>query len=160
MKRLWVLLPLFVLTACPYESPVPVDEPNIAIDTALFGKWKHIDEEKSYASVSRQSDHCYRMVYNSWPSEHRSYHVKMFTTHVSVLSGSYFLNVQPDMKTGGSYYISELNVNPGKDTLTLRPVSDEHRRKFSNSVEFREWILKKMKKKDFFDKKELFVRVP
>jgi hypothetical protein len=148
-----------LIWGCPYESMVPLDEPYIPVDVKLFGKWKNIGDEQSYSVVSKSDANVYRIVHNSWTSEHRSYDVKSFRAHMSVLNGTAFVNIQPDAKTAGSYYICSFRANQTPDSVFIRPVNESLRKKCTNSADLRAWMIKKMKSKNFFEKEEVFVKV-
>lgn len=156
-----LLLFAFALWGCPYESEVPVDEPGIRINEEWFGLWKRPGEEKSYASLSKYKPTdtlSYRLVYNSWTSEHRSYEVKMFKAFLSKVDETYFMNIQPEMKMGGNFFLFGISCNATIDTLRLRPVNEENAPRFTDSPSLREWIKKQLVQKNFFDAEELFVR--
>ncbi len=147
---------------CPYESAVPIDEPSIPIDNGLFGKWQQLGEENSYATFSKPTpidSTMYRLSYNSWTSEHRSYEVKTFKAWLSRVKERWFINIQPEMKTGGNYFICAFSCNNTQDTIRLRPVAEAGAPKFNRSKDLRHWISKKMGTENFFDAEELFIRV-
>ena len=37
---------VFLLTACPYESKVPITQPGESLDKGLFGKWIEASERE------------------------------------------------------------------------------------------------------------------
>jgi hypothetical protein len=150
------------LWGCPYESVVPIDDPSIPIDRGLFGKWQRTGEEKSYASLSKLSrtdSASYQLVYNSWTTEHRSYDVKIFKAWLSRVNETWFINIQPQMKSVGNFYLCAFQCNNTQDTIRLRPILEEGSPKFSKSEDLKKWILQKMGNRDFFDSEESFVRV-
>jgi hypothetical protein len=156
-----LLLSAFAMWGCPYESVVPIDEPSIPIDKGLFGKWMQQGEEKSYAALSKLSKSdstSYRLVYNSWTSEHRSYEVKLFKAWFSRIKEHWFINIQPEMKSGGTFFICAIDCNNTQDTIRLRPISNDNAPKYTKSKDLRKWISKKMDQKDFFDQEEVFLR--
>lgn len=161
---LCLLVPFaFLLWGCPYDSEVPISEPSMTVYKEWYGLWKIPGEEKSYASMTRYSKvdslH-YRVVYNTWTSEQGSYMTKHFKAHLSRVNGSLFINIQPEMKLGGNYYLFGIRGNAAADTIRLRPLNEEIKEKFSNSDSLRSWLGANMDRKDFFEDEEVFVRVP
>lgn len=156
-----LLLTALMLMSCPYDSSVPIDEPQFPAIRSLFGQWRQPGEPKSYAAISRyhvRDTMRYRMVYNSWTAEKGSYQVKIFKAQLSKVADTYFFNIAPESKTSAPYFILGVRWNSAQDSLWLRPVNGEGAPRFTDSPALKSWIEANMTKKDFFDAEELFVR--
>jgi hypothetical protein len=154
-----LLLFAVILYGCPYESDVPIDEPAIPADKELFGKWSEVGVEKSYINVLAGGKNVYKLVNNSWDIELSSYQVQKCTAHMSEVKGIQFLNVRPEMKHGGAYYISRFAVNQSQDTIYLTPILETNSPKFTNSTELKAWISENINSEDIFDEYHVFARV-
>ena len=166
MRRLSILLILFsgalILWGCPYASDVPVDEPCIRVDKGLYGKWRIPSEEKSYAelgNLSRGDSTSYRLIYNLWSVENNTYEINLCKAWLSRVKERWFLNIQPESKSGGNIFICAFQCDKSQETIHLKPIAAEDAPRFGTSSDLRKWIARNMRKKDFFESEISFVRV-
>ena len=48
--------------ACPYESTVPIDSPQIRIDSQLLGDWKDSKDEKELYQIKSLDSFIYEII--------------------------------------------------------------------------------------------------
>jgi hypothetical protein len=158
--RSLLVLPLIVLlTACPYESTVPITEANSPIDKALIGNWfKEGEQEAEYPSeyyqIKSMSPQLYTVVKLELNSEDNTYTEDSYVSHLSVLKGAdgkdyKFLN----MKKDGNYYLHKIDLSA--DQFVLYEVTDNIDEKFSSSAELMAFVKKHMHLSFFYNKDEV-----
>jgi len=163
MKKLFrtsIFLPLLVLlTACPYESAVPITDANKAIDGKLLGKWyKEGEMDKEYPSefykIKKEGENLYQVIKKELNSEDNTYNEEIYTSHISVLKGpndkTYkFLNMEKE----GKYYIHRIRLN--KERFVLYEVTDNIDEKFNTSPELKAFVKQNMHLSFFYNKDEV-----
>ena len=143
-KFLWLLPLSFFLTACPFESPVPLDEnPLQPADTTLLGYWYGIVKDGSdyfgieALDISKQSDSVYKIIRygKSIKGNMIMPDTAHFTGYISRIGDQTYMNVEsaiveviprkrkpPEIKTTKIYYIASIELS--NDTLTVKTVTD------------------------------------
>ncbi len=151
--RYLFFLPLMVLlTACPYESKVPITEPVDNLDKRLIGKWvKADDREKEYPSeyyeIKAMSDQFYDVMKYELNSQDSTYRQDGYVAHLSEV-GSTFLN----MKKSGKYYLHRVDID--EDQFTLFEVTDNIDESFESSEELLEFVRQHQGLSFFYNKDE------
>lgn len=158
-KRLIFLSPiLFLLTACPYESAIPITESNAPIDKNFLGKWyKEGEQNQEYPSeyyeINALGDRLYEIAKNDFNSEDSTYRSETYISHLSKLQKAgedfWFLN----MKKDGKYYLHRIILD--SNTFVLYEVTDNIDEQFSKSEELRAFVEKHMNLSFFYNKDEV-----
>ncbi|HYM92735.1 MAG TPA: hypothetical protein VET23_01235 [Chitinophagaceae bacterium] len=144
LKFLWLLPFCFILYACPFESPLPLDEkPVAAVDTSLLGYWYGIVKDGSdffgveALDISRHSDSTYDII--RYGKVIKGDMILPDTSHfigyTSKLGDQLYMNIEativeviprrkkePEIKTTKVYYLATLKLR--HDTLSIKTVTD------------------------------------
>jgi len=155
LKKLLWLLPLsFILSACPFESTVPLEPAPVEhVDTSLFGYWYGIVKDGSdffgieALDITKQSDSIYSIIRygKAIKGDFILPDTSYYTGFTSWIGGDHFMNVAGSivtMKTRGKkpaimtreqvYYLSKFEIH--HDTLKVRSVIENFSpRKIFNS---------------------------
>ena len=146
MLRLLWLFPLgFVLSACPYESTVPMASgPREPIDSSLLGYWYGIVKDGSdffgieALDISRQTDSVYAITRygKAVKGDIILPDTAYYTGFISYIGEQRFMNIEgslvtvvpvrnkpPQIKTERVYYLSAINRN--HDTLIVKTIMDK-----------------------------------
>lgn len=129
-----MLVILMLLSACPYESSVPLSSPDKAkIDPALIGTWIFTDKEekKDYAiPFIAFNDHEYLIVLSN---DEETDYIRAFTTEIA---GRRFLNYKELHVDGAPEKYGFLRYEIKNDILYLHTVEDDLLTKeFENPVQ-------------------------
>ncbi len=146
---------IFVLTACPYQSQVPIDAPNKKVDKKVLGKWiKNSEIEKAnpeYFQISAVDDYKYNIVKFEYQSNDSTYKETKYLTHFTYIDDYVFMNMQKDGE--GDYYMHRLDMNG--DEFMLYEMTDNIDEKFTTSVDFKKFVTQNMKLSFFYNKDEV-----
>ncbi len=143
-KILWLFPLCFILYACPFESPVPLDaKPVESIDTSLIGYWYGIVKDGSdyfgieALDIKKLSDSTYSIIRygKSIKGDMILPDTSYFTGYTSKVGSRTYMNVEativeviprnekaPEVKTSKIYYLATLEKR--HDTLTVQTVTD------------------------------------
>ncbi len=145
---------LLILTACPYASKVPIDQPNMKIDKKLIGKWVKLDDlnkkKPNYFQISVATNKQYNVVKYEYQSSDSAYKEVKYVSHMSKIGDNKFFNMQKDGT--GDYYLYKIVLKG--DKFTLFEVTDNIDEKFENSEELKNFIKKYMHLSFFYNKDE------
>ena len=145
---------MFLVTACPYTSSVPIGPADEEINKTLLGKWisgTDIEYEfPTYYSISKADKTKYNVVEFMYSSYDSTYSETAYTMHSTTIGDNVFMNVQE--KTGGDYHLHKIEV--AKNEFILHEVSDNIDEKFSSSNELKTFIEKNMNYSFFYNKGE------
>lgn len=144
LKFLWLLPICFMLAACPFESPVPLDnKPVEAIDTSLLGYWYGIVKDGSdyfgieALDITKQSDSVYKIIRygKAVKGDMILPDTSYFTGYTSRLGDQLYMNVEanivevvprrkkaPEIVTSKIYYLATIKLR--HDTLSVQTVTD------------------------------------
>lgn len=158
IKRALILSPILILlTACPYESSVPIAEAIEGIDNRFVGKWiKEGEQNEEYPDefylIQALGDRLYEVVKNDLDNQDSTYRTETYISHLTTLKKSgedyLFLN----MKKDGKYYLHKIDLS--EDSFVLFEVTDNIDEKFSNSEELKSFVEKNMDLSFFYNKDE------
>jgi hypothetical protein len=147
LKRLLWLLPVsFILTACPFESNVPLETgPVQPVDSSLFGYWYGIVKDGSdffgveALEIQKESDSVYSIIRygKSVKGDIILPDTAHFTGYISYLGGQPYMNLvsnivsvttkgkkkEPVVVTTKMYHIANFSMQ--HDTLTVKTVSED-----------------------------------
>lgn len=141
-----IVLILFVttvfLTACPFESDVPIDEPQVKIDQRLLGKWiidyGYLDEDEypDYVEIVKRNDYTYAISDSSYDSDEGKYMADEYIAHISMVGNASFVNLKP--VDDNIYYIYRIYI--GNNEFTLDAVTDNIDEYFGSSKDLKAFI--------------------
>jgi len=157
-KRLipFVMLAAIVLliTACPYTSSVPIDNPSVKVNNNLLGKWvktsDQTNEHPTYFVITNIGDLKYNIVKNEYNSYDSAYSQTVYVSHISKINQIDFMNMQQDGK--GDYYLYKIVLGSGE--FALFEITDNIDEKFNTSEELKAFITKNMNLSFFYNKDE------
>ncbi|MCS6968765.1 MAG: hypothetical protein RMJ44_08730 [Cytophagales bacterium] len=153
---------LLICTACPYQSAVPVDEPNQPVKEEWLGKWKTDVNAKDFYEVTKLGDNIYQIVEHTYKVE-GAIERKTYIAHTSAVGDMTFLNVKmtrqgASVVPNSDFLIFKIKSAEGKK-ITLLPVTENVREKFDNSAELRNFILENDKLSFFYEKETVYTKV-
>ncbi len=159
LKRTALFLPILILlTACPYESDVPITEANTPIDKTLLGKWYKEGEAEmqyptQYYKIDPLGSELYEVTKLDMNSEDSTYRTETYISHISSLNDAsgkkyVFLN----MKKDGKYYLHKIDL--AEDKFVLYEVTDNIDEKFNTSAEMKAFVRQHMHLSFFYNKDE------
>ena len=142
-----------LLTACPYSTELPIDEPSVKIDEKILGKWEAKSSDYTY-TVTKKDDFNYKFEKKGKTSTD----VSAYTGFLSVIDGVKFLNVYEDGATTKMFYLYKIVQSTSGAKITLSPVTENIEEKFATSAELKAFIKKNMALTFFYekDKEEYF----
>ena len=146
---------IFLLTACPYESDVPVTEADKGINKELVGKWvKKSDlsnDNPEYFQISSANEFKYDVIKFEYQSSDSSYTETKYLTHLSYIKDFVFMNMQ---KYGeNTYFIHRIDMK--SDEFVLFEVTDNIDEKFTSSKDLEKFVKKNMNLSFFYNKDEV-----
>ena len=150
---------LLLLTACPYESKVPITEAEKPVDAKLLGKWyKDGEMEKEnpeeYYNITKDGPNNYRISKMELNDEDNTYKEEVYISHITRLQDNnqnkyQFLN----MKKDGTYYLHKIDLSD--DKFVLFEVTDNIDEKFNTGKELKKFIKSNMHLSFFYNKDEV-----
>lgn len=159
LGRILSFLPIvLLLTACPYESSVPITSADKPIDQNLLGKWVKSDEvtneyPSEYYQINDLGGTLYEVLKYSFSSEDSTYSSETYISHISILikdgKAYRFLN----MKKSGSYYLHRVDLSV--DEFVLYEVTDNIDDRFNTSEELKDFVKANMHLSFFYNKDEV-----
>lgn len=153
---------LFLCTACPYQSPVPVDEPNQPVKEELLGRWKVDVNGKDFYEISKLDANTYQIVEHTHKVE-GAVERKTYVAHTSTIDDMTFLNVKMTRQganpvPNADFLIFKMKIdNDGK--VTLLPVTENVREKFDDSAALRNFIKENDRLSFFYEKETVYTKV-
>jgi hypothetical protein len=144
LRILWILPLAFLLSACPYESKVPLASgPSEPVDTTLLGYWYGIVKDGSdffgieALDISKQSDSVYAITRygKAVKGDIILPDTAYYTGFISYIGEQRFMNIEgsilyvvprrnkdPEVRTEKVYYLSALNRS--HDTLLVQTITE------------------------------------
>ncbi len=174
-KNLLALLPLcMILSACPYESTVPMEDgPVEPVDSSLLGYWYGIIKDGSdffgieALEITRKSDSSYAITRygKGIKGDMIMPDTAYFTGFTSWVGNTRFMNIEgfisiedrsakkkPQVRQQKVYYVSAIEER--NDTLDVKTITESFsaRKFFSHPGEFREHVTERLgKNQEIFD---------
>ena len=144
----------FLLTACPYESKVPISKPSEKINKGLLGKWIADSEREyddpTYYDIGKYDKLRYEITEYSYSSYDSTYTEKMYLMHTSTIGDKTFMNIQENGTGNYMLHMYELNE---KD-FVLYEITDNIDEVFNSSSELAAFIEKNMDLSFFYASSE------
>ncbi len=166
-----LFLPLLVLlcTACPYESPVFIDKPQLLVNPTLIGVWKNESERENPDNfdIRKADDFTYLITENTYRKEDRALLQKRYRAHISQVDGKQFLNVKMikdsvNVTVSDNYLLYKIEIQGTQKTIqkiTLLPLSQYIREQFMQTTELQAFISKHQHLSFFYGEYSEFVKV-
>ncbi len=159
LQRIALFLPILILlTACPYESTVPISEASTPIDKMLLGKWYKDGEAETefpseYYKIDPLGSELYEVTKFDMNSQDSTYRNETYISHISTLKDKegkkyVFLN----MKKDGKYYLHKIDLS--ENQFVLYEVTDNIDEKFNTTDEMKAFVQKHMHLSFFYNKDE------
>lgn len=166
MKSLITFLILIFITilfsGCPYSSSVPIDKPNIKVESKYLGIWADAKEKNSRFAISKLNDYEYRIAQIPTPStnedtegsndlkrpgnEKENSDTTIYKGHISKIKDFYFLNLIQTSEgalSSGEYDIYRIEFLNDNE-LKLTEITSNIKEQFDNSKDLRNYIEKYM----------------
>lgn len=159
LRTLLILPMLFLLTACPYESTVPITQADKPIEKTLLGNWYKAGEHdiefpSEYYKITSMSAQLYEVAKLELNSEDSTYSTETYISHLSVLKDAEGQDVRfLNMKKDGNFYLYRIDLST--DQFVLYEVTDNIDEKFNTSAELMAFVKKYMHLSFFYNKDEV-----
>jgi hypothetical protein len=154
-----LLIILLCCTACPYESVVPIDVANLAIDETILGNWKEQDSSnKDFFAIKKLDNQRYTIIENTLNESLEVFEKKEYQAYLSNIDAVLFLNLQAK-KDNKTFLLYKIEVSADKKQLILLPLSEYIKEKFTNSTELRSFISKNKNLSFFYGKEMVLVKM-
>lgn len=158
--RALLFLPILILlTACPYETKVPISEADKPVDANLLGKWYkdgEVDKEypEEYYNIVKDNDNSYKIAKMELNSEDSTYKEEVYISHITRLQDLnekkyQFLNMRKD----GTYYLHRIELS--NERFVLYEVTDNIDEKFNTNDELKKFVENNMHLSFFYNKDEV-----
>lgn len=152
---------MVLLTACPYQSKVPITQAEEKLNKDLFGEWISTSEleydNPTFYSIDKFSKVKYEVVENSYSSYDSTYTQKKYFMHSSTLGDRTFMNIQE--ASGGDYYLHYMEI--GDNEFTLFEITENIDEQFTSSTDLKNFVEKNMNLSFFYSKSEVkYIRRP
>jgi len=158
MKKL-ICLPLVLLSllfmGCPYNAEVALDEGSTKIEERLLGKWES-KSSSDYDYIVSKVDASTMKIEKKPRAEGES---TVYMGFLSDIKGTRFLNVYEESANPRVYYFYKVDLTTSGAKLTLSPVTENIREKFTSSAELKAYFEKHMSLSFFYAKDdEVYIR--
>ena len=138
---------MLILTACPYQSRVPISKPVEKINKDLLGYWiasgeMEYGEEATYFEIGKFDKVKYEIIEHSYSTYDSTWSEKKYHMHTSMVGDETFMNIQEDGM--GDYHLHKLEIDvAGKSKqLTVYEVTDNIDETFNTSEDLKAFIEK------------------
>ena len=143
-RLLWLIPIAFIVSACPFESPVPLEKAPIEpIDSSLLGYWYGIVNDGSdffgieALDITKESDSTYSITRYGKAAKGDIIlpDTAYFTGYTSYVGDQHYMNIEssivivnarhnkePEIKTEKVYYLAQFERH--HDTLRLKTISE------------------------------------
>ena len=165
LKCFSIMAIYLLITACPYESSVPLASPSEKLIPELLGKWIIHDGKGDHVVITKLNTYQYQINDFKFDNDKREYISENYRAHSSTIDNEIFLNVSPAPIIGGdvvgieseSYFLYKIKFQ-GADSLLLVEVSQYIREQFINSVDLEKFVKKYKDLSFFFGEENLYIK--
>ena len=166
LKCFSIMMIYLLITACPYESSVPLTVPSEILMPELLGKWVVHDGKGNHVVINKLNTNQYQINDFKFDNDKREYISENYRAHSSTIDDEIFLNVSPAPKISSvdihgikleSYFLYKIKFQ-GTDSLLLVEVSQYIREQFINSVELEAFVKKYKDLSFFFGEETLYIK--
>jgi len=160
MKSLKWILPLLALTialgGCPYGSKQFIDNPTVAVDAKLLGKWETTKGTAKTFTVTKIDAYTYSIASKTTQTGETTEY-KAFESNVE---GDRFLNIKENNSQDGKYYFYRIKLGADYSKIILQPVTENIDEVFNTPEELKAYIAKNKSLSFFFDRnEEVYIKV-
>lgn len=153
---------MMLVTACPYQSKVPISEPEEKVDKALFGEWISSSdfevENPTYYKIDKFSKTKYDVKEFTYSSYDSAYSQNQYWMHSSTVGNKTFMNLESSTSSDGFYLY---RVEIGDNEFTMFEISDNIDEQFLSSDELKKFVEKNMELSFFYTKGEVkYIKKP
>lgn len=147
------LLPLIsiLLFGCPYDSKIPLSEPEQKTDKRFLGKWQSEDEVYNTYTIAPLNSREYSIIQKTSTGD-----IHKYIGFISVIKGASFLNAYSDSTK--SYYLYRLKFDSSADEMTVMPFArnlpkkfNDFPKKLSDTQALNDFVWRNMNLRDFYD---------
>ncbi len=160
-RSIILLCLLWICTACPYESPVPISAAQLPIDRQLLGKWTDSPESNDFFEVKAKGEFIYLIEENVFSKARKVHEIKKYYAHFSSIDAQLFLNISPrdslEKPIRDDFLLYQL-VKKDSTSFSLTPLSEHIDEKFTTSSDLQGFIQKYMNLSFFYGKEISFQR--
>lgn len=139
------------LIACPYKSEVFIDLPSVKVDPRLTGTWRAKSIDSIAFRVTKTDENMYRIYKKTLPAGEEV----LYNGFLSEIDAVTYLNIYELQASILSYHFFKVIIPEDGNTLTLIPVSDKIKNKFSTPQELKSYFRNNQKNNFFFGKEEV-----
>jgi len=156
-----------LLTGCPYQSAVPISEPNQKINRDFLGKWAteyNIEASEGgqlgeYYTIEKEDKNVYLITEYTYYEDEDKTEEEIYYGHISEVDGEEFFNI-----TGGmfedEYGLMRVQWED-KETFILDEVTDNITETFYNSDKLKDFIAEHKHVSFFYnnDEQEVYKKI-
>ena len=166
LKCFSIMMIYLLITACPYESIVPLTSPSEKLIPELLGKWIVHDGKGDHVVIKKLNTYQYQINDFKFDNDKREYISENYIAHSSTIDDEIFLNVSPAtiIDSGDvvgikseTYFLYKIKFQ-GADSLLLVEVSQYIREQFINSVELEAFVKKYKDLSFFFGEETIYIK--
>ncbi|HMQ00705.1 MAG TPA: hypothetical protein PKC24_13065 [Cyclobacteriaceae bacterium] len=138
---------LFLLTACPYSSTVPIDTPSIGVSDKLLGKWveeSEFNDNPDYYIFLKKDNNRYTLEEYSYREDEETGESgyeknNEYIGHITKLGDKEFFNLFKEDESMYYFYWLEF---PSTNTFIMHEVTDNITEEFDKSADLKAFFNK------------------
>lgn len=146
---------MMLVTACPYQSKVPITPAEEKVNKKIFGEWiSDADmevENPTYYRIKKFNKTKYDVVEFSYSSYDSIYKETQYWMHSSTVGERTFMNIESAGSSDG-FYLYYIEI--GDKEFTLFEVSENIDEQFTSSLDLKKFVEKHMDLSFFYSKSE------
>lgn len=155
-----------LLVGCPYESAIPISDPDIKAsglfnpNKKLLGKWikeaNLEDENPTYYVLSKKDKYHYSIVEYSYDSDNETWKETNYVGHLSDVDGTLYFNIdeieEDEADREVSYYLYKIEFKDNaRESFTLYEVTDNITETFTSPDKLKSFISENQHLSFFFN---------
>ena len=157
LKCFSIMAIYLLITACPYESSVPLASPSEKLIPELLGKWIVHDGKGDHVVIKKLNTYQYQINDFKFDNDKREYISENYKAHSSTIDNEIFLNISPIESEPTTFFIYKIEFQ-GTDSLHLVEVSQYVREQFHRSVDLEAFVIKYKDLSFFFGEESLYIK--
>ena len=146
--------------ACPYKATVPIDEePKEKVSAQILGMYEKKNSTSYTYEIKKKDAYHYELIRTSTKEDSKS-KPSVYIAYTSTIGGKKYLQMYREAKYSSNkdYYLYRMSSNSSKTILSLEPVTEHIKEKFTTSRELKSFIVKHQDLSFFFGKTEKYYR--
>jgi hypothetical protein len=155
MNKYWIatLLPLLslLLMGCPYDSKIPLSNPEQNINKQFLGTWESEDEVYNTYTISPLSARQYSIVQKTMTGD-----IHKYIGFISVIRGALFLNAYSDSTK--TYFLYRLKFDAEGNEMKVMPFAknlpekfEDFPKKLTDTQALNNFVWRNMNLRGFYD---------